>query len=96
MTLPADASADFFFMTNLNPILESFHRGYRLAQLGAADKIYLAAYAQRLGASGLTFYDDEVTGFFSPHAEGKSVMFLVALGKRARRRLITVDTSPRE
>ena len=43
--------------------------------------------------SGLTFYDDEVTGFFSPHAEGKSVMFLVALGKRARRRLVTVDTS---
>ena len=49
MTLPADASVDFFFMTNLNPILESFRRGYRLAQLGAADKIYLAAYAQRLG-----------------------------------------------
>ena len=99
MTLPADASADFFFMTNLNPILESFHRGYRLAQLDAsitAGKVYLAAYAQRLGASGLTFYDDQVTGFFSPHAEGKSVMFLVALGKRARRRLITVDTSPRE
>ncbi|MCH8745206.1 MAG: SagB/ThcOx family dehydrogenase [Chloroflexi bacterium] len=96
-TLPADASTDFFFMTNLNPILERFgNRGYRLAQLDAsitAGKIYLAAYAQRLGASGLTFYDDEVTGFFSPHAEGKSVMFLVALGKRARRRLVTVDTS---
>jgi hypothetical protein len=95
--LPADASADFFFMTDLNPILERFgNRGYRLAQLDAsitAGKIYLAAYAQRLGASGLTFYDDEVTGFFSPHAEGKSVMFLVALGKRARRSLVTVDTS---
>ena len=25
--------------------------------------------------------------------EGKSVMFLVALGKRARRRLVTLDTS---
>ena len=89
--LPADASVDFFFMTNLNPILERFgNRGYRLAQLDAsitAGKIYLAAYAQRLGASGLTFYDDQVSGFFSPHAEGKSVMFLVALGKRARRRL---------
>ena len=99
-TLSADASADFFFMTDLNPILERFgNRGYRLAQLDAsitAGKIYLAAYAQRLGASGLTFYDDEVTGFFSPHAAGNSVMFLVALGKRAKRRLITVDTSPRE
>jgi len=95
--LPADASVDLFFMTDLNPILERFgNRGYRLAQLDAsitAGKIYLAAYAQRLGASGLTFYDDEVTGFFSPHAEGKSVMFLVAVGKRARRRLVTVDTS---
>ena len=95
--LPADASVDFFFMTNLNPILERFgNRGYRLAQLDAsitAGKIYLAAYAQRLGASGLTFYDDQVSGFFSPHAEGKSVMFLVALGKRARRRLATLDTS---
>ena len=98
--LPADASVDFFFMTDLNPILERFgNRGYRLAQLDAsitAGKIYLAAYAQRLGASGLTFYDDEVTGFFSPHAEGKSVMFLVALGKRVRRRIVTVDTSPRD
>ena len=55
--------------------------------------MYLAAYAQRLGASGLTFYDDGVTQFFSPHAEGKSVMFLVAVGKRARRVLVDVDTS---
>ena len=36
--------------------------------------------AQRFGASRLTFFDDEVTEFFSPHAAGKSVMFLVALG----------------
>ena len=63
------------------------NRGYRAAQLEAsiiAGRIYLAAYAQRLGATGLTFYDDAVTSFFSPHAEGKSVMFLMALGKRAR------------
>jgi hypothetical protein len=43
-------------------------------------RIYLAAYAQRFGATGLTFFDDEVTEFFSPHAAGRSVMFLVALG----------------
>ena len=54
--------------------------------------MYLAAYAQRLGATGLTFYDDAVTQFFSPHAEGKSVMFLVALGKKARRQLIDIET----
>jgi hypothetical protein len=46
--------------------------------------MYLAAYAQRLGASGLTFYDD-VVSFFSPHARGKSAIFLVALGRSARR-----------
>jgi hypothetical protein len=44
---------------------------------------YLAAYAQRFGATGLTFYDDAVVEFFSPHAAGKSVMFLLALGHRA-------------
>ena len=35
--------------------------------------------------AGLTFYDDDVTDFFSPHADGKSAMFLVALGHPARR-----------
>ena len=86
--LPADASANLFFLANLRPILERFgNRGYRAAQLEASltgGKLYLAAYAQGLGATGLTFFDDDVTAFFSPHAEGKSVMFLVALGKSAK------------
>ena len=86
--IPADASADVFFLTNLPAIIERFgNRGYRAAQLEAGiigGKLYLAAYAQRLGASGLTFFDDEVTRFFSPHAAGKSVIFLVALGKAAK------------
>ena len=43
------------------------------------DAIELATYAQRFGATGLTFPDD-VTRFFSPHAGGRSVMLLVALG----------------
>ena len=90
------ATEIFGYAHDLDPILERFgNRGYRLAQLEAsitAGKIYLAAYSQRLGATGLTFYDDEVTRFFSPHAEGKSVMFLVALGQRARRRPVTLDT----
>jgi len=47
--------------------------------------MYLAAYALRLGATGLTFYDDDVVEFFSPHAAGKSAVFLVALGKSAQR-----------
>jgi hypothetical protein len=41
----------------------------------------LAAYAQRLGATGLTFFDDDVIQFFSPHAKDKSAMFLLAIGK---------------
>ena len=94
--LPADASVNIYLLADLRPVLERFgNRGYRAAQLEAstiAGKMYLAAYAQRLGATGLTFYDDGVTQFFSPHAEGKSVMFLVALGKRTRRQLIGIDT----
>ena len=27
-------------------------------------------------------YDDQVTDFFSPHAKGKSVMFMVVIGKK--------------
>jgi SagB-type dehydrogenase family enzyme len=87
--LPADAAVDIFFLADLQPILQRFgNRGYRALQLEAGifgGKVYLAAYAQRLGATGLTFYDDDVIRFFSPHAEGKSAIFLVALGNSAKR-----------
>jgi hypothetical protein len=43
--------------------------------------MYLAAYAQRLGATGLTFFDDDVINFFSPRAKGRSTIFLLAIGK---------------
>jgi SagB-type dehydrogenase family enzyme len=86
--LPADAAVDIFFLADLHPILQRLgNRGYRAVQLEAGilgGKLYLAAYAQRLGATGLTFYDDDVTQFFSPHAEGKSAIFLVALGNSAK------------
>jgi SagB-type dehydrogenase family enzyme len=82
--LPADAAVDVFFLADLRPILLRFgNRGYRAVQLEAGilgGKLYLAAYAQHLGATGLTFFDDDVTNFFSPHATGKSAIFLVALG----------------
>ncbi|HYL13104.1 MAG TPA: SagB/ThcOx family dehydrogenase [Terriglobales bacterium] len=85
--LPADGSVAVFFLADLRKILERFgNRGYRAAQLEAGilgGKLYLSAYAQRLGATGLTFYDDDVVRFFSPHAEGKIAVFLVALGKSA-------------
>jgi nitroreductase len=88
--LAAESSVDIFFLADLGPILERYgNRGYRAAQLEAsitAGKMYLAAYTQEIGATGLTFYDDAVTEFFSPHAAGKSVMFLIAIGRKAKRR----------
>jgi SagB-type dehydrogenase family enzyme len=89
-SLPADAALNVYFLLDLAPILERFgNRGYRAAQLEAGilgGRLYLAAYAQGFGATGLTFFDDDVTAFFSPHARGKSVMFLVALGHKRKRR----------
>ncbi|MDA1220284.1 MAG: SagB/ThcOx family dehydrogenase [Chloroflexi bacterium] len=86
--LGADASVVAFIMADLSHILERFgNRGYRAAQLEAGvvgGKIYLAAYSLGLGASGITFYDDEVVDLFLPHSAGKDVMFVVTLGKTAQ------------
>jgi SagB-type dehydrogenase family enzyme len=88
--IPADCSVNVYFLADLHRAFDRFgNRGYRATQLEASimgGKLYLAAYAQRLGASGLTFFDDDVTEFFSPHAAGKSVMFLIALGKSVRKK----------
>jgi SagB-type dehydrogenase family enzyme len=85
--LGADASAVAFFMADLDAVLHRFgNRGYRAVQVEAGTrggKMYLCAYALGLGASGLTFFDDAVTAFFAPHAEGKSAIFVVALGHTA-------------
>ncbi len=86
--IPADASVNIYFLADLETVLARYgNRGYRVAQMEAAitaGRLYLAAYAQGFGASGLTFFDDDVTAFFSPHAAGKSVMFLIALGRRLK------------
>jgi SagB-type dehydrogenase family enzyme len=88
--LPADACVDFFFLADLKRILQGYgNRGYRAVQLEAGaigGKMYLAAYALHLGASGLTFFDDEVIQFFSPHAKDKSAIFLLAIGKALKRK----------
>jgi SagB-type dehydrogenase family enzyme len=88
--LPADAAANIYWLVDLDAVLaRQGARGYRTAQLAAAvagGRTYLASYALGLGATGLTFFDDDVTAFFSPHAAGKSVMFLMAVGRRGRRR----------
>jgi SagB-type dehydrogenase family enzyme len=87
--LPADAAACLYWLVDLDAVFSRLgDRGYRVAELEAAiagGRAYLAAYAIGLGATGLTFFDDDVTRFFSPHAAGKSVMFHVAIGARRPR-----------
>ncbi len=90
--LAGDASANVYLLVDLGAVLERYgNRGYRVAQIDGGligGRLYLASYALGLGASGLTFFDDAVTDFFSPHASGKAVMFLVALGVPARRKVL--------
>jgi SagB-type dehydrogenase family enzyme len=86
--LGARAAATLFFLADLEQALAGLgNRGYRAAQLEAgirAGKLYLGAYAQGLGATGLTFYDDEVTAFLAP-GTAKGPMLCVAIGIDARR-----------
>jgi len=86
--LPADAACCLYWLTDLEPVFQRLgDRGYRVASLEAAlagGRTYLAAYALGLGATGLTFFDDEVTAFFSPHATGRSVLFHMAVGRRGQ------------
>ena len=90
-SLGGDASATFFFMADLDRLLEKFgNRGYRAAQMEAGiigGKLYIAAYCLGRGATGLTFYDDDVTEFFSPHAAGKSCIFVTSVGIPGKRPL---------
>jgi SagB-type dehydrogenase family enzyme len=89
--LPGDACANIFFLADLKLILDQYgNRGYRAVQLEAGaigGRMYLAAYAQSLGATGLTFFDDDVIDFFSPHAAGKAAIFLLAIGKSMKRKI---------
>ena len=83
----ARAAATHFFLSDLEVVLrERGNRGYRAAQLEAgirAGRLYLGAYARRFGATGLTFYDDDVARFFTGETE-KQPMLCVALGPDAR------------
>ena len=82
--LGGDASVTFFFMVRLESMYAAYgNRGYRVAQMEAGiigGKMYLASYALKRGATGLTFYDDDVTEFLSPQAAEKSCMLVVSIG----------------
>jgi SagB-type dehydrogenase family enzyme len=84
------SSATVFFLADLARALAGWgNRGYRLVNLEAGligGRLYLGAYGQGFGASGLTFYDREVAGFFAPHATGRDAVFVTALGRSVRRR----------
>ena len=83
-SLFADASVVIFIMTDLKHVLDILgNRGYRAVQMEAgitAGKIYLLSYASGLGASGSTFYDNEVTEFFSPHSKQKETLIAIGVG----------------
>ena len=82
--LGADASALICYMADLEQVLAALgNRGYRDVHLEAGligGRAYLAAYALGRGATGLTFFDDDTSTFFSPHAAGKSPILMVAVG----------------
>jgi nitroreductase len=86
--LAADAAANLYWLADLDAVFARLgERGYRAVQLAAAiagGRAYLAAYALGLGATGLTFFDDEVTRFLAPSVPGMGVLFLVAIGRRGR------------
>jgi SagB-type dehydrogenase family enzyme len=79
-----NASVIIFLMADLNFVLRSLgNRGYRAAQLESgiiAGKIYLLSYACGIGASGSTFYDDEVNAFFCPSNKQMATMIAVGVG----------------
>ena len=83
-SLFANASAVIFLMADLKMLLEILgNRGYRAVQLEAgiiAGKMYLLSYACGIGASGSTFYDNEVNTFFSHSGLRMETMIAIGIG----------------
>ncbi len=83
----ARAAATHFILGDLEATLAARgNRGYRALQLEAgivAGRLYLAACARRLGATGLTFYDDDVARFLTGGTE-RQPLLCVALGPARR------------
>ncbi len=82
--LPGDAAVDIFAVADLERVTATLgDRGYRAASLDggiSGGRAYLAAYALGLGATGLTFFDDEAAAAFGLDPERYGVMFLTAVG----------------
>ncbi len=84
--LAGDSAYTVFHLAELSPLLEAAGaRGYRCAQLRAgvaSGRLALAAFALGLGATGLTFYDEEVSSAF---ATAGSPLLVTAVGPAAYR-----------
>ena len=73
MDLAKDAAFDVIGAVDLAAIDD---RGYREAQLASGiveGRLHLAAYAMGLGASGMTFLDDELERLLAPVVRGRSI-----------------------
>lgn len=84
--LCGDSAATVFHCARLEPILQALgSRGYRAAQLEGgvvAERLQLAAFTLGVGATGVTFLDDDVSAFFGTQA---APMLAVAVGVPAYR-----------
>jgi hypothetical protein len=84
--LGGDSAYTVFHCADLDPLLSALgSRGYRAAQLEAgvaAGRLALAAFVLGAGATGLTFFDDAVSAFFSTPA---ACMLVTAVGVPAYR-----------
>jgi SagB-type dehydrogenase family enzyme len=82
--LGGSAAVDFCFLADLDDALGRMgDRGWRAAHLGAsiaAGRVEVAAQAIGIGATGLTFYDDEVVELFGLDPERIAVAYLAAAG----------------
>lgn len=81
--LGGDAAVALYLMADLDEAASRLgERAYRAAQLEAGitcGRVILAAYAQRISANALTFFDDEIREFFETPLEP---MLVVTLGRR--------------
>ena len=78
-----NAAANLYFVAKWAEVVALGERGYRAVQLEAgilSGQIYLASTALGLRASGLTFYDDEVTRLFALGPDEWLVLMLVVFG----------------
>ncbi|MFQ5948954.1 MAG: nitroreductase family protein, partial [Acidimicrobiia bacterium] len=96
--LGGDAAATVFSCSPLEPVLEAMGaRGYRMAQLEAGiacGRLHLAAYALGSGATGLTFYDDEVRRYFGTESEPMLVTAIGIPAYRSRRGRRPSESAP--